>query len=189
MELYLLRHIPTQVYKIGISKSAKVRYQALGGEKNGIVLIRVYQFSYHNEALRHEKLWHRVFHHKRYPLPGTGGTEWFRLDSDDLDIFLSINNLRETSEQFELTIRHFLPKLEELRLKLKQQRTQSQIENLKYKLTLSVAEAVALSGLPRHTIKDAIASGKLQARKVGRGERVHRDDLNLFLHEFFNKDK
>lgn len=69
------------------------------------------------------------------------------------------------------------------------QRPPKPLDQLAHKLTLSVAEAVALSGLPRHTIKDAITSGKLQARKVGRGERVHRDDLNLFLHEFFNKDK
>jgi excisionase family DNA binding protein len=59
------------------------------------------------------------------------------------------------------------------------------LDQLAHKLTLSVAEAVALSGLPRHTIKDAIASGKLQARKVGRGDRIPRPALDKFIDDYF----
>lgn len=59
------------------------------------------------------------------------------------------------------------------------------LDQLAHKLTLSVPETVALSGLPRHTIREAITNGKLIARKIGRGTRIHRDDLNLFLRDFF----
>jgi excisionase family DNA binding protein len=78
---------------------------------------------------------------------------------------------------------------EAVELMKRAQRPPKPLDQLAHKLTLSVAEAVALSGLPRHTIKDAITSGELQARKVGRGDRIHRDDLNRFLHGFFSKTK
>lgn len=69
------------------------------------------------------------------------------------------------------------------------QRPPKPLDQLAHKLTLSVAEAVALSGLPRHIIKDAITNGKLQARKVGRGDRVHRDNLEIFLRDFFKQGR
>lgn len=59
------------------------------------------------------------------------------------------------------------------------------LDQLAHKLTLSIAEAVALSGLPRHTIKDAITSGKLQARKAGRGDRIPRPALDRFIDDYF----
>ena len=61
------------------------------------------------------------------------------------------------------------------------------LDQLAHKLTLSVPETVALSGLPRRIIKNAIANGELSGRKAGRNFRIHRDDLEIFLRDFFQE--
>jgi hypothetical protein len=49
------------------------------------------------------------------------------------------------------------------------------------KLTLSIAETVAISGLGRSTIYQAVARGDLIVRKAGRRSLVRREDLVCFL--------
>jgi excisionase family DNA binding protein len=58
------------------------------------------------------------------------------------------------------------------------ERPQVAIEN---KLTLSLAEAAALSGLSQNFLSDAIHDGKLKAAKRGRGWNVKRNDLDSFI--------
>ncbi|GAC1457326.1 MAG: hypothetical protein NVS2B14_00570 [Chamaesiphon sp.] len=50
-----------------------------------------------------------------------------------------------------------------------------------YKLTLSLDEASALSGISRQRLRDAIRSGTLKAIALGRGYRVKRTDLESFV--------
>lgn len=49
------------------------------------------------------------------------------------------------------------------------------------KLTLSLDEAAALSGVPRSMLRTAIQSGELQARKIGRGWKVRRKELERWV--------
>jgi excisionase family DNA binding protein len=49
------------------------------------------------------------------------------------------------------------------------------------KLTLSLIEASQLSGLSRNHLREAIEAKKLKARIIGRGWRVKRDDLDLYV--------
>jgi excisionase family DNA binding protein len=49
------------------------------------------------------------------------------------------------------------------------------------KLTLSLVEASQLSGLSRGHLREAIEAKKLKARIIGRGWRVKRDDLDLYV--------
>ncbi len=49
------------------------------------------------------------------------------------------------------------------------------------KLTLSLAEAARLSGLSRNHLRQAIEEKKLKARIIGRGWRVKRDDLDIYV--------
>lgn len=51
------------------------------------------------------------------------------------------------------------------------------IEN---KLLLSLDEAVALSGVPRAQLNAARRDGRLKARRMGRGYKVRREDLEAF---------
>lgn len=51
------------------------------------------------------------------------------------------------------------------------------------KLLLDLAEAQALTGLSRGHLRAAIASGALQARRIGRGFKVRREELEQFVHE------
>lgn len=55
------------------------------------------------------------------------------------------------------------------------------ISDLAHKLTLSLAEAAQLSGLSRGHLREAIGTGKLKARIIGRGWRVKRDDLDAYV--------
>jgi excisionase family DNA binding protein len=48
-------------------------------------------------------------------------------------------------------------------------------------LTLSVDEAAALSGLGRHTVRDAVAAGSLPVIRVGRVIRISRIALEQWL--------
>jgi excisionase family DNA binding protein len=49
------------------------------------------------------------------------------------------------------------------------------------KLTLSLIEAAQLSGLSRGHLREAIEAKKLKARIIGRGWKVKRDDLDLYV--------
>ena len=49
------------------------------------------------------------------------------------------------------------------------------------KLTLSLVEASQLSGLSRNHLRAAIEAKKLKARIIGRGFRVKREDLDLYV--------
>jgi excisionase family DNA binding protein len=49
------------------------------------------------------------------------------------------------------------------------------------KLTLSLAEASQLSGLSRNHLRQAIEEKKLKARIIGRGWRVKREDLEVYV--------
>jgi excisionase family DNA binding protein len=55
------------------------------------------------------------------------------------------------------------------------------ISDLAHKLTLSLVEAAQLSGLSRNHLRAAIEDKKLKARIIGRGWRVKRDDLDLYV--------
>ncbi len=49
------------------------------------------------------------------------------------------------------------------------------------KLLLSLAEAQALTGLSRQTLRGAIDEKKLKARQIGRSWRIKRHDLEMFV--------
>lgn len=49
------------------------------------------------------------------------------------------------------------------------------------KLTLSLDEAAALSGVPRSMLRTATQSGELQAKKIGRGWKVRRKELERWV--------
>ncbi len=50
------------------------------------------------------------------------------------------------------------------------------------RLTLTLAEAAQLSGLPRKFLADSIRSGALKSVKIGRIAFIKRSDLNDFVH-------
>ena len=50
-----------------------------------------------------------------------------------------------------------------------------------HKLTLSLAEASALSGLSRQRLRQAIKDGTLQAQIIGKGYRVKRTDMEDYV--------
>lgn len=77
--------------------------------------------------------------------------------------------------------------LEDLATKQRPPKPAKPLDQLAHKLTLSVPETVALSGLPRQIIKNAIANGELSGRKVGRNFRIHRENLEIFLRDFFQE--
>jgi len=49
------------------------------------------------------------------------------------------------------------------------------------KLTLTLTEASLLSGLSRGHLREAIEAKKLKARIIGRGWKIKRDDLDLYV--------
>jgi hypothetical protein len=49
------------------------------------------------------------------------------------------------------------------------------------KLLLNLNDCRLLTGLSEQTLKDAIKSGKLNAKIIGRGWKVKKDDLSLFV--------
>jgi excisionase family DNA binding protein len=53
--------------------------------------------------------------------------------------------------------------------------------DLAAKPLLKLDEAQALTGLSRQTLRDAIDTGKLKAKMIGRAWRVKRDDLNSYI--------
>lgn len=57
------------------------------------------------------------------------------------------------------------------------------------KMILSLDEAAALSGVPRAVLNDARRDGRLRARKLGRGYKVLRADLESFAAELFESEE
>jgi excisionase family DNA binding protein len=55
------------------------------------------------------------------------------------------------------------------------------ISDLAQKLMLTLADAAALTSLSKDHLSDAIHAGKLKARKLGRGWKIKRDDLDLYV--------
>ena len=53
------------------------------------------------------------------------------------------------------------------------------------KLLLTMAEAQALTGLSREFLKDAISSGELKAKLIGKGWRIKRGDLDEYVDKLF----
>ena len=53
------------------------------------------------------------------------------------------------------------------------------------KLLLTIAEAQALTGLSREFLRDAITSGDLKAKLIGKGWRVKRKDLEEYVDQLF----
>jgi excisionase family DNA binding protein len=60
-------------------------------------------------------------------------------------------------------------------------RDRESVTDLAHKLTLSLQEAARLSGLSRASLRAAIKAGKLKARIIGRGYRVKRSDLDVYV--------
>jgi excisionase family DNA binding protein len=58
---------------------------------------------------------------------------------------------------------------------------EASVTDLAHKLTLSLDEAARLSGLSRGHLWQAIEEKKLKARIIGRGWRVKRDDLDIYV--------
>ncbi len=80
---------------------------------------------------------------------------------------------------------HLLDGLNHLAEVLKAIREEQEIDRLsvpiQYKLTLSLAEASALSGISRQRLRAAIKDGTLIAQIIGRGYRVKRTDLEDYV--------
>ena len=89
----------------------------------------------------------------------------------------ALSKFVEVSQQLHL--------LDHLKDVLKAIREEQEIERLTvpihHKLTLSLAEASALSGLSRQRLRQAIKDGTLTAQIIGRGYRVKRTDLEDYV--------
>ena len=57
--------------------------------------------------------------------------------------------------------------------------------DLAHKLLLTIGEAAALSGLSRGHLLKAVRGGNLVAKKIGRGWRVRREDLEAYVRNLF----
>jgi excisionase family DNA binding protein len=55
------------------------------------------------------------------------------------------------------------------------------IADIAHKLMLTLAEAAALSNLSRNHLRQAIKTGALRAKKIGRGWRIKRTDLDAYV--------
>jgi excisionase family DNA binding protein len=62
-----------------------------------------------------------------------------------------------------------------------QRDTQRPAVDIADKLLLTLAEAQALTGLSRATLRDGIEAGDLKARQIGRAWRVKRSDLESYI--------
>ena len=80
---------------------------------------------------------------------------------------------------------HLMEGLDHLADVLKAIREEQELERksvpIHHKLTLSLAEASALSGLSRSRLRAAIKDGTLTAQIIGRGYRVKRTDLEDYV--------
>lgn len=88
----------------------------------------------------------------------------------------------------QVEVKHLLPLLDGLNHLadvLKAIREEQEIDRLTvpihHKLTLSLAEASALSGVSRPRLRAAIKDGTLPAQSIGRGYRVKRTDLEDYV--------
>ena len=59
--------------------------------------------------------------------------------------------------------------------------THLSVADIAHKLMLSLSEAAALSGLSRNHLREAIRDGELKSRKMGRGWRIKRADLESYV--------
>jgi excisionase family DNA binding protein len=66
-------------------------------------------------------------------------------------------------------------------LQLKQASEQTGVADIAQKLMLTLAEASLLSNLSRTHLRQAIQSGKLEGKIIGRGWRIKRADLDLYV--------
>lgn len=55
------------------------------------------------------------------------------------------------------------------------------------KMILTIAEAAALSGHPEGELRKAHAAGKLHAVKLGKGLKIRKEDLKLYIDSLFAK--
>jgi excisionase family DNA binding protein len=55
------------------------------------------------------------------------------------------------------------------------------IADISHKLLLTLLEAAALTNLSRARLRQAIGQGSLKAKKLGRGWRIKRADLNAYV--------
>jgi len=55
------------------------------------------------------------------------------------------------------------------------------VADIAHKLMLSLPEAATLSGLSRNHLREAIRNGELKSRKMGRGWRIKRADLESYV--------
>ena len=80
---------------------------------------------------------------------------------------------------------HLLEGLNHLADVLKAIREEQEVDRLTvpihHKLTLSLAEASALSGISRQRLRAAIKDGTLEAHHIGKGYRVKRTDLEDYV--------
>ncbi len=75
----------------------------------------------------------------------------------------------------------------EHRAKPKRVHTPKPLDNVSLKLTLSFSEAAALAGVPIKIIRELVSDGKLIAVKMGRGYRVHREQLDNYFKTLFTE--
>lgn len=61
------------------------------------------------------------------------------------------------------------------------------LDNINLKMTLSFTEAAALAGVPIKMIKELVSNGKLVAIRIGRGHRIHREQLDNFFKNLFTE--
>ncbi len=59
------------------------------------------------------------------------------------------------------------------------------VADISYKFLLTIPEAARLSGLSRNHIAKAVRSGTLKAKKIGRGWRIKRADLDAYVRDLF----
>lgn len=84
--VYLLIDTSNQLYKIGISKSAKYREKTLQSEKPSVKMLAKKQFVNRRMAASFEKALHETYSHKRKR------GEWFLLDENDVQELLDTLN-------------------------------------------------------------------------------------------------
>ena len=77
---------------------------------------------------------------------------------------------------------------EERQAKPKRVHRAKPLDTINLKLTLSFTEAAALAGVPTKIIKELVSDGNLVAVKVGRGYRVHRNQLDNYFKNLFMGD-
>ena len=61
------------------------------------------------------------------------------------------------------------------------------LDTINLKMTLSFSEAAALAGVPIKMIRELVDDGNLVAVKMGRGYRIHREQLNNYFKNLFTE--